>query len=310
MLKIVHDVARAKRWQKIRRKIRSASGHERYRLLRRFGDEIRAISPLVAKASAQSWDMAAALELSTMQGVVIGGWAEMSPANPDWPGRDRIFLTRKEDLVTTCAILSTLGFFPSDQAAALLDQAEADGRDAVIPGIECPGARPAETMAMAWESAVESGRSKRRWRDRFAKQNPKWAEPWWRESPAAWRTCVAADAGTPHAELLRDFPLRGGERPAGFVALLMAPRNEADALAEQWARSGWETETINRTDCVTLYHTLIRTPGAKPLAVFLATAQPGSQNMTRIRLRRKEAELLAELSDDQFNALMGETLRF
>ncbi len=88
-LKFFYDINRARRWQKMRRRIRYAGGSERLNFLRYFGDQIRAFMPAISRAATVApEDISSALEVASMHGAVIGAWLSLDPANPFWPGRD------------------------------------------------------------------------------------------------------------------------------------------------------------------------------------------------------------------------------
>lgn len=304
------DIGRAKRWQAVRRKIRLADPDERYQLLRYFGNEIRVLTPMAVKESTGTWDMNAATEIMSAQGTLMGGWWQADPTNPKWPGRDRLFLGRREDLPGVCCCLAILGFFPADRVASLIDGVLTDGREAAIPGIEHPGADPEEIPALAWESAIESARSKRRWRDYLGMDaGRQWAEKSWRESPAVWRTFALLDALSPAAADLMHYPARAGDAPAGFVTLIMVNRTEAPSLADEWQAAGWEASVVAKNDFQSLYDALATARDDRPTAIMLGIGQSPSFVSRTVR-RVREPTLLGELSDEQFHAIMGESIQF
>lgn len=312
MRKNIRDVGRARHWLRLRDKIRkSPTGPDRLALLRRFGDEIRALMPMVVKASTvEKDDITRAHEVATAHGVVIGAWLQLDPMNPGWPGRDRMFVTRREDLINTCSVLSTLGFFPPEQVADLVELVDTEGRDAMVPGLEAPGYPAEEILTMLWESAVESGRSKRRWREQMA-GDLDWVDPTWLESPAVWRSCAIFDASDPVTELCRVMPGEGADNPVGLVAMIKIARADAHGLAELWQDSGWESVVVNRNDSLGLYDTLMNADMGRPLAVMLSIGAMASQpHVSRAAIRERESGLLGELSDDQFNEVMEEFLGF
>ncbi len=48
-----------------------------------------------------------------------------------------------------------------------------------------------------------------------------------------------------------------------------------------------------------------------PLAIMIAIGQgSGTPHISRTAIRRKESGLLGEMSDEQFNEIMGEVLKF
>lgn len=310
MLQEDYDAGKAARWRTLRNRIRMAGDAEKYRLLRYFGDEIRSLAPVAAKASANAWDINVTLELATAFGALTGGCWNAWPPNPDWPGRDRLFVCRRSDLLLICCGLANLGFFPTDQVANIVDKALVQERNAVIRGLETPGATPEEMLQLAWESALESARSKRRWRDYLGLETGKeWTAPHWRASSGVWRTYIVFDAFSSEAALCRALPQREGETPACLTALVTAPRSDAAALAEEWRDAGWEAAVVARSDCLGLYQALTSSATDKPSAVLLAIGQTPSAS-SRTGMRRKEPELLGEMSDEQFNTLLGESIQF
>lgn len=301
MIAVQPDAGRAARRRWLRKEIRVAQGAERYFLLKGAGDDIRELTPLVAKASAMDWDMAASLDLAAALGVIIGAWLTAEPFNPDWPFRDRLFLGRRDDLVTAAAAFAIMGFFSPHQAAKLVDQSQADTR-AGIPGLEAAALSPEALAHLAWESAVDSGKSKKRWQERFPAHSAlSWIDPDWHESPAVWRTCVLVDHNDTAAAMLRGFPARGGETASGLVVMLAANRVETPQLASAWRDSGWEVVTINHDDFLELYEVLSAPVGDKPLAVVLGSGRAVSAAR---QVSDMGGGLLGELPDEQFTVIM------
>ncbi|MDR1744347.1 MAG: hypothetical protein LBS30_01175 [Planctomycetota bacterium] len=307
MMKNIRNVGRARSWLRLRDAIRGTVNQpDRENLLRRFGEEIRALMPMTVKASPLERDsIARAHEVAVAQGVLIGAWLQLDPLNPTWPGRDRLYVIRREDLVNSCSVLSTLGFFPPEQVADIVDRVDAEGRRAAIPGLESPGVPAGEIPGMLWESAVESARSKKRWRAQCG-DHAAWADPSWRDSPAVWRSCAIVDVADPVAEQCRALPGNGGETPAGLVAVVTVARTDAESLADKWLKSGWVTTVVNRNDSLGLYNALTGADMGRPFAVMLALGSMSVRlHISRTALRRREAGLLGEMSDEQFNEVMG-----
>lgn len=313
MQKWTHDIGRAIQWRAMRGQIRTAGEADRYRLLLRFGDEMRLLAPMAAKASAIDWDVNVSLEFAAAVGTLVGGCLNAWPGNPFWIGRDRLYVCRRNDLLVLGCGLSLLGFFPTDKVADFVDDALAEGSQAALPGLE-PGVTPATDLPRhAWESALESERSKRRWAEALemgSGANPEWADRDWLRSPGVWRTYILLEATAPEAFVCRDLPLQEPGVPSSLVALAYAPRNEASRLAEEWRAAGWETVVVSRSDCLGLYQTLTAPSSGKPLAVMLAAGQAQGPSSSLTSMRRKDSQLLGEMSDEQFSSLVGESLQF
>jgi cob(I)alamin adenosyltransferase len=198
--------------------------------------------------------------------------------------------------------------------AGVVEQVDTEGRKALIPGLESPGVPAGEIPALLWESAVESARSKKRWRDQCVGAgagNALWADASWRDSPAVWRSCALFDAADPVTEECRALLSKGGEEiPAGLVAIVKTPRGEAEDLSQRWMESGWTVVTVSRDDSIGLYETLTEADMSKPLAVVLTigAAVSARLHVSRTAIRRREEGLLGEMSDDQFSEVMGEFL--
>ncbi len=311
MLDTIRDLGRARRWLRLRNRIRGAdTSQERQRLLRRFGEEIRRLTPTLAKkaSTVEREDITRADEVAAAHGVVIGAWLQLDPRNPEWPGRDRLFVIRREDLINTCSALSTFGFFPVDLAAALVERVDTEGRKAVVPGLEAPGFPAEEIPELLWESALESGRGKRVWRERVG-EDAEWVETSWRDMPAVWRSVAIFDAADPVTEQCRVLPGREGDKPAGLVALVKVGHVEAQEMSDSWTAAGWRTAVVGRYDSLGLYEALTSADMGIPFAVMLATTSASTRlHISKTALRRRESGLLGEMSDAQFNDLMGEFL--
>jgi hypothetical protein len=117
------------------------------------------------------------------------------------------------------------------------------------------------------------------------------------------------DAADPVTEQCRVLPGREGEKPAGLVVLVKVGHLEARELADAWTASGWRTAVVSRNDSLGLYEALTGADMGIPFAVMLATTSASTRlHISKTALRRREAGLLGELSDAQFNELMGEFL--
>lgn len=303
------DGERVARWRLFRQRIAAATSMERYQLLRNYGEDVRGLTPLAAKATVWQYDTEESVELAVFLGVLVCGCLTAEPANPGWIGRDRFFIARRQDLLAACSALSGIGFFPPELIPRLLDYALHD-RHAGIPGLDNPGAGAAEQLAEAWESAVESGRDKRRWRERLGRRaDEDWAAAEWRDSPATWRTFVVADARDEAVLEFRRRPENGGELAAGLVAALTVARQDSDAVLDEWRRAGWQTALTEAADYLAIYETLRLPAGDRPLALLLVAGQGLAGLSRRLALRRsRDAQLLGELPDDIFHSLMGESL--
>lgn len=304
------DHGRIQRWRKLRERIRCLeNGPEKLELVRSFGDEIRLFMPdTVNSPTVDRDDIARALEVATVHGAIIGSWLEIDPANPAWPGRDRLFVVRQEDLVTACCVFATMGFFPMEKVADVVDHVDSAASLAVVPGIEEPGA-PAESIPdLLWESGLESAKSKKRWRDANLRHD-RWANEKWARSPAAWRSSVLLDTADPVTDGCRRLALRRDEAAAGLTAFVKVPRLDAASVAESWEASGWDVRVFNRTDCLGLHQFLLDNVFDRPVAAMIATGgtSQNPRHISRTYARRRESGLLGEMSDEQFSAMLEDS---
>lgn len=313
MFSTAFNLAKARRWQEKRKRIRAASGAQKLRLLRSFGEEIRALAPTFTRvATVEKQDIASALEVSSAFGAILGGWLNLDPTNPLWPGRDRLFVIRRDDLINACAALSVCGFFPPEEVPELVEAVDARGSAAAVPGIESPGVPADELPRLVWESATESARDKKRWRDALGSgMRDMWFSPGWSDAPETWRTCVVLDVADPVTARCRDLLRRRDEVPAGLVALVKAPEGAAHGVAEDWGSAGWEAVLVDKGDLVRMHDVLSGAKPGVPLAIVLSTSTESEAlpHISRTIVRRRESGLLGEMSDEQFNALMDESLR-
>lgn len=309
MMQYMPDLQRIERWQKLRSQIRNSKNNQRLlELLRTFGDEIRRFLPDAAKAATVDRDdIVRALDVASIHGAIIGSWFNFDPQNPFWPGRDRLFVIRRDDLITTCSIFAALGFFSPDIVGNIVDHVESSGSKSFVPGIEAPGSPVDLIPDLLWESAIESGKSKKRWKEANLNQS-NWANNRWAESPAVWRTCAILDTADPVTEKCRSLTLRPGDQPAGLVVFIKVPRSEAGPLADAWSECGWNTAVQNRSDCLGIYQLLSDADFDRPLAVMIDIgATPTPMHFSKTIMRRRESGLLGEMSDEQFNALISDS---
>lgn len=311
MLTLAYNIVKARRWQEMRRRIQALPGVERMRLLGQIADDIRMLAPVAAHAATiERDDTDRAAEAADIYSVIIGAWLALDPTNPGWPGRDRLFVSRRDDLICACSALSSLGFFPADQVPGLVEEVDAEGSRAVVPGLENPGASSAEIPDLVWASALESARSKKRWRSTVGSNllNASWVDPHWRGAPESWRTCVVLDAVEPVTLACRDLPLREGDKPAGLLALVKAPGARTADIVETWGKAGWDTASIDHDDAAQIYEALSTAYLHRPLALVL-TMDNTAEKIPHIFDTRRESVLLGEMSDEQFSAIIGESLQ-
>lgn len=298
-------------WRQMRQRVQHAKT-EKVLLdyLRSFGDSIRPFMPGVATATTVSRDdIARALEVAIVHGTIIGSWLNIDPINPEWPGRDRLFVFRRDDLITTCSVLAALGFFSTNCIAEIIDHVETSGSKAFVPGIEAPGTPPDSIPELLWESAVSSAKSKKKWRTANLNQT-KWADEYWAASPAVWRSCALLDTADPVTEKCRLLPKQHNDITAGLVAFIKVPRSDANDIVDAWQATGWNTFIVNRSDCLGLYQLLTETRLAQPTAIMIAVGDSMSprRNISKTIVRRRESGLLGEMSDEQFSTIIGDSL--
>lgn len=304
MANLAPDSRRIAFWRSLRRKIHLAAGLERHRLLRGFSDEIRFIASIAEKASGEGCKIGRGLELADALAVVTGGLMLVDPYNPGWPGRDRLIVGDPEYLVAVCSALTIMGFFSPEHVARLVAAIER-GEDPEIPGLEYIPEAGGMTTLSAWDEAVASKNVKTGWRG--GPDSPllrDWAEPSWNLSPALWRTYVIIRAGSVEAGHCRMIPGTASDTPAGLSILVVTPSREAAELAALWRETGWDASAVGSGDRLRLYDALAADTSEKPQAIMVGVGAsaiagaPGNPD--------GEARLLGELSDEQFNSLMGE----
>jgi transketolase len=321
MVYSIYNIAAAKRWQARRQRIRAASGSAKLRLLRAFGDELRALPPPAGRAPAFASVSPGDASLFT---ALVGAWLSLDPSNPEWPGRDRLYLTSREDLAAACAALSLCGFFPPEKLPDIASHIDASGRNASVPGLEAPGVPSGEIPQLLWESATASVRDKKRWREMFGAGGAghgAWLAPGWRGAAETWRSCVVLDAEDGIASACRDLARRRDEPAAGLVALVKAPEISAPDLIEVWADAGWRAVLVSGGDPLQLHDVLTGAKLDAPLAVVLSIAGRMPMQLSevvasvprppaaKVLARRRASELLGELPDEQFSALFDESLK-
>lgn len=302
MFASTYNIVKARQWQEKRRRIRSASGAVKLRLLQSFGDEIRALPPVPA---------ASAPEPVSLFNAVLGAWLNIDPANPDWPGRDRLFVVPRADLVNACALLAVCGFFAPEKLPDLVESIGSFGLNTTVPGLESPGIAVEEIPRLLWESAVASGRDKRRWREASGSfGHDDWFSSAWRDAPESWRTCVVLDSETSVAAACRELAGRREDQAVGLVALVNAPEACAAAVVADWESSGWRAVMVGARDSMRLHGILAEATLEQPLAVVLSVAAAGAGGSAKAVERRVGgAELLGEMSDEAFTALFDESLK-
>lgn len=308
MFASTYNIVKARQWQEKRRRIRSASGAVKLRLLQSFGDEIRALPPAPA---------APPPEPISFFNAVLGAWLNIDPANPDWPGRDRLFVVPRAELVNACAFLAVCGFFAPEKLPDLVENIGAFGLTATVPGLESPGIAAEEIPHLLWESAVASARDKRRWREVSASfGHDDWFSPAWRDAPESWRTCVVLDSEAPVAAACRELAGRREDQAVGLVALVNAPEACAAAVVGDWEAAGWRAVMTGARDIARVHDILAEATLEQPFAVVLSVASAkgvaaaGAGGAAKaVEKRSGGAELLGEMSDEAFTALFDESLK-
>lgn len=302
ILRVMPDGARIARWRMRTRSLRAASGGEQFRTLREFGDSVRSLAAMATRASPVPRNIDASLDLVEALSVVVGGWLSADPYNPDWPGRDRLFIGRKQSLLAACAALASAGFFSPENVTRLADEKE-KGYAAFIPGLE---SADADMPASAWRSAVASGQDKQAWRHVFETDaGAGWVDPNWAKNPYLWRTCLIIDSEGREAEACLGLPSSEGGAPRGISVLVATPWDVTDEHEERWRLAGWNTAILDRSDYLSLYTRLTASPGDEPAAILLSMA--ASSNRAK---ESAQTSLIGNLSDEQFNTMFNQTLRW
>lgn len=311
MLAKASNIAQARRWQEKKRRLRAAAATEKLRLLLSFGEETRALASTFGRtgSTTHKYTPASVPEVSAAICAILCAWLNLDPTNPEWPGRDRLFLTRRRDLLNSCAALSTCGFFPSEAVVDLVVAVEAEGTKAVIPGVEAPGAPAEDIPRLFWESAAESARDKKRWREVLgAGVHADWFSPVWRDSPETWRSCVVLDAEDEVSAAVRALARREDESAAGMVALVKASEIMSEGVVKEWWDGGWDVILADCGDLVQVYSLLVDLRLERPLAIILSKFSAPNKNSKTV-VRRRESGLLGEMPDDIFSELMKESLK-
>lgn len=305
ILRVMPDGARIARWRARNRSLRAAATDDRFRILREFGDSVRSLAAMAVRASPVPRNMDASLDLIEALSVVVGGWMSADPYNPDWPGRDRLFIGRRQSLVAACAALASAGFFSPENVARLADEKE-KGYQTFVPGLEAVEAADDDIPLLAWRSAVESERDKRAWRRAFeADSGAAWVDPKWAKVPYLWRTCLVVDSEGREAEICLDLPASDGGTPRGIVVLVATPWDVTNEREERWRLAGWRTAVLDRGDYLSLYTRLTSPAGDEPGAILLSMASSSSAAKDS-----ENASLLGNLSDEQFGAMFDQTLQW
>lgn len=294
--------ARARQWRAALQKCRP---EDRGKLLATLVRDISSSIPLAANASRQEWDVNACLEIAPALSVIIGAWMDAEPVNPEWPCRDRLFLTRRNDVLTAGSALAFMGFFEPDTLVQKID-APVGAPGASIPGLEPFRPTPTETVTAAWLSAVDSTRSKRYWFEAFATaEETPWADREWEEFGGVWKTCILLDHTAGEAlETLRTMPEKqDAQNINGLVALVAIPKTAGvTEFMERWRSAGWDAQTVTASDSAYLCE-ILKPYESMPRVVALTT-DPGQSMAAGQQSTGETSQLLGELSDDQFNALM------
>lgn len=300
MKQLSPDSRRIGLWRALRRKIRASTGMERHKLLRGYGDEICFIVSMAVKMSSNDWDMDKSMEFADILGVISGGLIVVDPYNPEWPGRDRLVVGGNESMLAVCSAFSTMGYFLPEQVPVLADAA-LTGETVEIPGLDLPS--PGIDMPQhVWDLGIEARERKMLWRGGHRPSSGRdWADPAWNSSPALWRTFAIVKAGSDEEKTIRNLPEGAGGDPAGLTVVIATPNREAALLASVWRDAGWEAEAVGSGDRLRLYEALWEGKPERPQAIMLgmdATSTTGRRNM--------DLPLIGEMSDEQFNDLMGE----
>lgn len=206
------------------------------------------------------------LSLVRVLAVICGGFLDVDPFNPDWPGRDRLFVGGPGHLVAALAAAAATGHFSlSSVPEAATAEIAMDG----APGLEAIPASPIQALTLGLESATKSAIDKETWRRFFrASQEAGGGATGWEDRPAVWNTYVVVDGSVLDAAFWEKAESADARRAAGLTVVVACTGNtNQKPIAERWEACGWETDCITGQTLFPLYQA-IRKPAAGVRAII------------------------------------------
>ncbi|MCC7418400.1 MAG: transketolase [Acidobacteria bacterium] len=230
---------------------------------RAFARQIRAES-LRMVHRARSSHIGGALSVADIVAVLYGGVLRHDPRRPDWPERDRFFLSKGHACVAVYAALALRGFFPVEELATFYQDGSrlAGHITAGVPGVE------ASTGSLGHGLAIACGVALGLHRDRSAARVFAVLSDGECDEGSTWEAALFA----PHHRLDNLVAIVDYNKiqSMGTVKETL----DLEPFAEKWRAFGWNVREIDGHDVSAIEAALSAPPeGGRPTCAIAHTVK-------------------------------------
>lgn len=243
--------------------IAAAAPEARGALLRDMATDVRA-AILRTIGQAGLGHVGGDLSVTDVLTTLLFGVMRLDPAQPRWPGRDRLILSKGHCAAALYSALALRGYFPPaelDRFMAPLSPLNGHPNRRKVPGVEANTGPLGHGLPIAVGCAIAA-----------------------RLAGADWRTFVVLGDGELQEGSNWEAAMAAGHRGlAGLTAIVDRNRlqqgarteatNRLEPLADKWRAFGWETVEVDGHDHDALLAVLAAAPADRPRCVIARTVK-------------------------------------
>jgi len=247
----------------LRRQVEAADPDRRPEHLRRIATDIR-VSILRMISRAKLGHVGGDLSVTDILTTLYFGVLRVDPADPTWPDRDRLILSKGHCAAALYSVLSKAGFFPEallEQFMAPLSPLNGHPNRNKVPGVEANTGPLGHGMPVAVGCAIAARLSGSSRRVVVVTGDGELQEG------SNWEAAMAA-AHRKLANLTAVVDRNGLQQGARTEAT-----NRLEPLADKWRAFGWDVAEVDGHDHAALLEVLTRAPGDQPRCVIARTVK-------------------------------------
>jgi len=234
---------------------------ERPAVLREIARELR-VNVVRTIAAAGIGHVGGDFSVADILATLFFGVLRLDPLNPQWPGRDRLILSKGHCAASLYSALAMRGFIPREALGSFakpLSALNGHPNRRKVPGVEANTGPLGHGFPLGVGCAVAA-----------------------RLAGADWRTFVVTGDGELHEGSNWEAAMAAGHRGLSNLTVVVdrnrlqqgartEDTNRLEPLADKWRAFGWDVFEIDGHDHAALYDTFTTPPTAKPRCVIART---------------------------------------
>lgn len=243
--------------------IAAADAAGRPALLREAATDLRA-AILRTIGKAKLGHVGGDLSVADILAVLLFGVLRVDPANPAWPDRDRLILSKGHCAAALYGALALRGFFPPAQLErfmAPLSPLNGHPNRRKVPGVEANTGPLGHGLPIAVGCAIAA-----------------------ELAGAGWRTFVVLGDGELQEGSNWEAAMAAGHRGLGRLTAVVdrnrlqqgagtEATNRLEPLADKWRAFGWEVREVDGHDHAAILDAFTAEPSARPRCVIASTVK-------------------------------------